>query len=141
MVSLLFLAVEDFRYHKVSMHWLIVMGGLASIYQVLGKENTMLALTVGLGIGGIFLVISFITREAIGYGDSILICILGIYVGGTELMEILMIAWGLSGLTAMIILVRKNFTKSAVLPFIPFLAAGYGIVSLGKYLHMMTGSV
>ena len=65
-----------------------------------------------------------ITREAIGYGDSLAILILGIYLGVWGLLEVLATSFFILGILALgcVTLRRK---KSLAFPFYPFLTVGY----------------
>lgn len=58
--------------------------------------------------GVLFLFLSFVTRQGIGYGDSILILLLGASVGIEAELEILLLAFALSGIWAVALLFRKK---------------------------------
>ena len=78
------------------------------------------------GLSGIlFLWISKITNEAIGYGDSLAILILGIYLGIWGLLEVLMTAFFILGIIGLICVVIKRKKKGLAFPFYPFLTVGY----------------
>ena len=140
-VLILLLAIEDLRCQKISDKWLWLLGILALIYQMMIKEWSLGSVASGIGIGIIFLAVSFFTQEALGFGDSILICILGVFVGGVELLEILIFAWSFAGVTAMVVLVKKKFARKAKIPFVPFVAAGYLWVTVGNFLKIMAERV
>ena len=75
-------------------------------------------------IGMIFIGISKITREAIGYGDSLAILILGIYLGVWGLLEVLATSFFILGILALgFVTLRRK--KSLAFPFYPFLTVGY----------------
>ena len=75
------LSVMDYRIRKVPRDVLLLCMAGVIIYQVL-TGNVDWKLSVAGGLSGIlFLWISKITNEAIGYGDSLAILILGIYLG------------------------------------------------------------
>ena len=80
-VYLLILTVQDVRSRMVSM-WLLI-GGIAAalLYQIAWGNLTLFECMAGAVIGIGFVGISKVTREGIGYGDSILILALGIYLG------------------------------------------------------------
>ena len=75
--------------------------------------------------GILFLWISKITNEAIGYGDSLAILILGIYLGIWGLLEVLMTAFFILGIIGLICVVIKRKKKGLAFPFYPFLTVGY----------------
>lgn len=80
-----------------------------------------LKLSVAGGLSGIlFLWISKITNEAIGYGDSLAILILGIYLGIWGLLEVLMTAFFILGIIGLICVVIKRKRKDLLFPFIHF---------------------
>ena len=74
--------------------------------------------------GILFLFLSFVTRQGIGYGDSILILLLGASVGIEAELEILLLAFALSGIWAVALLFRKKGNVQQEFPFVPFLLAG-----------------
>ena len=87
------LSVMDYRIRKVPRDVLLLCMAGVIIYQVL-TGNVDWKLSVAGGLSGIlFLWISKITNEAIGYGDSLAILILGIYLGIWGLLEVLMTAF------------------------------------------------
>lgn len=80
-----------------------------------------LKLSVAGGLSGIlFLWISKITNEAIGYGDSLAILILGIYLGIWGLLEVLMTAFFILGIIGLICVVIKEKRKDLLFLFIHF---------------------
>lgn len=78
----------------------------------------------GLLIGVLFFLVSRITKEAIGYGDSWMIAILGIYVGGKNLIRLLFTASFLAGIVSLIWMWKRGWRKDGSLPFVPFLTIG-----------------
>ena len=77
------------------------------------------------GSGGVFLFLSWFTQESFGYGDSILILILGILSGGWNLLWILFAAFLIASVYGGIMIARKKYTRKNSFPFIPFLTVAY----------------
>ena len=79
------------------------------------------------------MIVSKVTQENFGYGDSLLILLLGVGVGFWNLLILLIIAFLL--LSVMIltaVLVFGKIHKKATIPFVPFLWIGYlGLIILG----------
>ena len=73
----------------------------------------------------IILGVSKVTKEGIGYGDSLLILIMGIYLGIWGLLEVLMTAFFILGIIGLICVVIKRKKKGLAFPFYPFLTVGY----------------
>lgn len=115
----------DLMYQKIPV-WLITIGGaiVSGIWIVQGKLNWILVLA-GAGVGIAFLLVSFVTREAFGYADSILIFIFGISLGVWNQIQLLVYAFSLSAIFAIVQMVRTQFKRNSTYPFIPFLAVAY----------------
>ena len=79
----------------------------------------------GLFMGIMFLLISRCSREAIGYGDSWLILLLGIYLGYLRALGVLFVASVLAGVVSIFFLWKRGWKKKSTLPFVPFLSISY----------------
>jgi len=77
-VYLLILSVIDIRWKKVSVRSLLILLAIAVLCQVLCSKGELRMMVAGGLCGGVFLFFSWFTQESFGYGDSILILILGI---------------------------------------------------------------
>ena len=122
----------DIRKREIPV-WLIAAGGIlsASLGYFHGKIPLVLMVTGAL-VGGVFLLISRLTQEAFGYGDSLMIAVTGVYLGFWNVLYLLVWAYVLAAVFAGYVLIRKGFQKDAAFPFVPFLLAAYiGIVCLG----------
>jgi len=75
-----------------------------------------------LGVG--FLLISKVTKEAIGYGDSWIIVLLGIFLGIWEVILLLLITFFITGLVGMVLILRKA-DKGTGIPMVPIVTIAY----------------
>lgn len=75
--------------------------------------------------GGILLIIAKITRQAVGYGDGILLTVCGLCLGGK--IAVLLFVTGLWLLfpVSMVLLLSGRAGRRDELPFAPFLLAAY----------------
>lgn len=135
---LMFMACKDIREHKVSVIMLVLCGIIAgiasSVVMITETSEIWKSHLAGLIIGLIFVGISKVTRESLGYGDSLLLCVLGLYLGIWSLLELLITTWMLTAVAAGIMLARSRFKKRALLPMIPFIAVGYITVWLAEIM-------
>ena len=135
---LVFMTYKDIREHKVSVSALIVCGLITGIMSgvavVTGAYGAWKSYLAGLVIGALFIGISKVTREGLGYGDSWLMCILGGYLGIWNMLELLVMTWLLVAVVAGIILARSRFKKRTSLPMVPFITIGYMIVWLAEIM-------
>lgn len=123
-------AVTDLRKREISVCMLVMLTVLSSAAALMQKEN-LWELLGGIGIGMLFFLISRCTREQIGYGDSWLILILGIYVGASKLLSLLLAASFGAGIFSLIFCVIYKWNRKYSIPFIPFLTAAFvGVVFL-----------
>ena len=119
------LAVMDIHSRQIPV-FILVLGSLAALgYQVFVGKGDIWVISGGIAVGALFLLVSSITREGMGYGDSWAIFILGIYLGIWKLLEALSAAFLFLGAAAVICLLIKKMSRKYKLPFVPFLAIGY----------------
>ncbi len=129
LLGLVGLGVEDIRKKKIP-GWILGVGIFVStFYQGFTREESLPVILGGAALGMLFLFISKGTREGIGYGDSLGILVLGIYLGIWKLAEVLCVSFFLLFFAAMFFFFKKKNRKYGI-PFYPFLAAGYLLVLL-----------
>ena len=124
-VSGLVLSVIDIRWKKVSVRSLLILLAIAVLCQVLCSKGELRMMVAGGLCGGVFLFLSWFTQESFGYGDSILILVLGILSGGWNLLWILFAAFLIASVYGGIMIARKKYTRKNSFPFIPFLTVAY----------------
>ena len=131
LLLLLICSISDLRTRKSPTRFLIFMSILVGMLWIFtGQKNVVLTLG-GIFIGALFFLFSKCTKEAIGYGDSWIILLLGIHLGIYRILGMLMTAFLMTGFFSGIILVRKKFSKTFTLPFVPFLTVAYaGVIVL-----------
>lgn len=100
------------------------------IYRCIRRELPLELYVLGALVGGMFLVISKVTKEGFGYGDSLLILIIGIGVGFWDLISLLVFSFAGSAVVAAVALVIGKFQRKMTLPFVPFLGMGYFFVRI-----------
>ncbi len=119
------LSIGDIYSRRIPVYSLVFCNLAAMGYQIfIGKEDIWLILG-GIGIGILFFLVSRVTNEEIGYGDSWMILILGIYLGIWRLLEVLSAAFLFLVLAAVGCMTMKKMSGKYKLPFIPFLTGGY----------------
>ena len=97
-----------------------IAAGVAALRIFWGFGPFLLGLA-GAAVGVGFLWISKVTDEAFGYGDSILIIALGLFLG----------LW-LSAIFSMVMMKRQNFQRTTTMPFVPFFGAAYVVLLLAR---------
>lgn len=91
-------------------------------------------MAAGLIPGAVCIAISFLTRQGIGYGDSVLITVCGISVGGRECLSIILCAFFWAGIWGLVMWRFFHMDKKKEIPFVPFLLLGFVIQNAGEVL-------
>lgn len=119
------LSVLDIRTRKIP-RWLLILGMSGTILlKSISKNSSIVLVVSGVAIGFLFCMISKVSKETLGMGDSYLITILGAFVGGWNLLYILAYAFLFSACYSVIVLLFHRFNRKIQIPFIPFLMVAY----------------
>lgn len=85
-----------------------------------------------LGLGGVLIMLSRLTRGAFGMGDSLVISVLGLFFGWQMCLIILLYSFVISGLVGLVLMIFKYANRKSTLPFVPFVLIAFLIVILGN---------
>jgi leader peptidase (prepilin peptidase)/N-methyltransferase len=96
-------------------------------------ECGSLLLSVIPGVG--CLLVSFLTGEALGYGDGIVVMVCGLSMGFADTVEWLLLGFFLSALWAVYLCVFRKAGRKKEFPFLPFLMGAFVI----KILFLTSG--
>ena len=122
--GLLFLAVlsaQDIREKRISVYKLLIFAFMAVIYRIIIRQFYWQEILGDVLPGCMLLLLSKMTKEEIGYGDGMTVIVLGLWLGGWFIFHVLCIGIVLSGIYAVICLMKG---KRDAIPLIPFLLAG-----------------
>ena len=127
---LVYCGILDWKSREIPVWILTLYSAVSVVLTLVCREETWSSVAVGLCLGLIFLAISKLTKEAIGYADSWLITILGVYLGGQGLTWTLFLASFAAGILALVLLWKNKWKREGGLPFVPFLAVSFLVVVL-----------
>lgn len=133
-VYMIVLMLMDIKWKKLSL--VALMSGFIILTAgfLCGRNIHVMLLAAGAGVGIVFMVVSRVTEEAFGYGDSILILIMGGFLGFWNILFLLVAAFSMAALFSIFMLLRKKFHRKSAFPFVPFLTAAYiGGMIIGAY--------
>lgn len=88
-----------------------------------GVTAALLSLIPGIG----FFLLSFLTREKVGYGDGWVLLMIGLFSGLFQCFLILLIGLLLESTVAVILLALRKIQRDKQIPFSPFLLLGMGV--------------
>lgn len=114
----------DLRYKKIPIFPIIIgsiLGGAVMIAEGAGGGEILSALLPGM----LLIIVAFVTREKIGYGDGFLLVSLGLLEGAGACWEDLMMGLFFAAMFGIILLVFGEKGKETEVPFVPFLMAAH----------------
>lgn len=122
------ICVFDIKRKKIPVYMLIILAaaGIISNYTVgeFDIEKRIIAMLPGM----ILLIVSMITKQQIGYGDGMIILIMGLYIDIDDILSIVLSSFLLSSIAAIILMTVFKKKKNFEMAFSPFLLIGYGLV-------------
>lgn len=125
------IAYRDLRTKQISCLSLVLMAVLVLVLRMIFVEDSMWSTLGGVAVGISFFFISKYSRESVGYGDSWIILLLGIFLGGKMVMELVFVASFLVALYSIGYGFIRGWNRKNTIPFIPFLTLAYlGVVLL-----------
>lgn len=136
-IALLYMSVcmvFDIRYREIPL--LLIIMGMAAAFGIdlwWMKEGSVTVMETGLALlpGVFFLLTGFFTGEKVGYGDGLLLVILGLLLGAYRCFLILIIGLVFSAFVSLFLLLLRKAGRRSQIPFAPFLVLGMGVVFFG----------
>ena len=127
-------SVYDWKYHSLPM-WLLLIGGVGGVIGIFfawqGEIRSITELWTALLLGVMGILLAYVTREQIGYGDGWILLIMGACLGVAQVVAALF--WALAGvcIVSIFLLMSKKGNRSSQIPFVPFLCVGSLVTILG----------
>lgn len=125
LIFLVVLAILDWKNKEIPVLLLLLMSVAVAIFAVVCPTENVRSCMAGASVGLLFFVISKVTKEAIGYGDGWLILLLGVFLGGLRVLQILFAASIFSAVCSLFYLWKCHWKRTATIPFVPFLTIAY----------------
>ena len=118
---------EDIR--KRTLSWQVLLGGVVGAVIVngffLSIWQNLFLLAGALAAGGGLFMLAFVSRQRIGYGDALLLGVLGLYLPFRETVSIFLLGLFFSAFGGILLLICKKGNKKLRLPFAPFLMTAF----------------
>ncbi len=122
---------EDIKYREISSWQSMIVLAAMILRSVFGYEEAgsyvVLKLLIGLALFAGLLMISFLTKNGIGYADIILTMIMYFYLDTVGFVTAETIAVMLSFISVIVIFLAGKMNKKTSLPFIPYLYLGFAL--------------
>ena len=137
-IALLFIlicAVYDCKTKEIPV-WIITLFGTIAIIIMAasGNKEDVMPVIYAFVPGAFLLLLSLCTKESVGYGDGFVVLVIGLLVGFAPCVSAVCAAFVLSGIFSFFLLILHRINVKSRLAYMPFLAAGLGVVIFGKYI-------
>lgn len=109
----------------------VIWGGLGvGLIWVIIKGD-WIATLLGIIPGVLLILMGFLTREKVGYGDGVLLIVVGLIMGWPGSLVVYMLAQFGVLFYAILLLIIKRAPKDVKIPFAPFLTVALVIYQMG----------
>ena len=122
---LIYNCVTDMRHRTINV-WPNVLAGAYGVWiQVLQSSGELTDLLWGFVPGVLLLLVSYMTKDAVGKGDGLIFLMTGCWLDGSENFRMFSGTLILSGVFAGILLMTKKVRRKTELPMTPFILSSY----------------
>lgn len=119
-IFLVISSVYDVKFKRLPMWLMWSFACFGGIFAIFVPICTLGEIIKGVLIGVLLIVVSLVTRGQIGFGDGLLFVVLGIFIGGNDNLNLLMLSLLLCAAAAGMLFVTKQLKGKDRLPFAPF---------------------
>lgn len=127
---LVYESILDGRSNRVDIVPMIIVAVCGMVINILEDNLTIIEQINGITFGLVIILICFISKQRIGYGDGILAITLGMCLGGSKCAWIIWTSLVLVSICGGIIAIREKKNIKFALPYTPFVAICYGVTNL-----------
>lgn len=114
-------AVEDLRSRKISLWCPAAAMAVGAVLRLMGGSLFTWDCGLGLGMGGVFLLLSMISRQQIGMGDGMILTVCGLCLGWRRVISLTFGAMVLFLAVGVVRILRSRLNGKKSVPFVPFL--------------------
>lgn len=135
LVLLVIASIEDIRKREISGTVLLGLAGVSLVCSVLSVyrgHSTFSDVAMSFLPGAVVILLAWITREGIGYGDGLLLIAMGPVIGLRGIVMGLVIAFFAGGVLSIILMIFKKVGKRYSFPFVPFMTIGMVVSCFAK---------
>lgn len=119
------LAEIDVRKKELPLVMLIIFCGIGVLVQGVLKNFLWKDLCGGILVGVGILLAAVVSRENIGIGDGLLLCVTGLYLGLWRNLVLLLGAFTCAAAVSVVLLFLKKCDRRSRFPFVPFILVSY----------------
>lgn len=127
-------SICDVRTRKINTIVCILFGGIGLFMFDVRNSKSVLSVAGGILTGACLMVLSYLTREAVGMGDGWVVAAVGIWAGGEKTLAALMGALFLAAGFGIVRMVLRKADGKTEMAFVPFFTLAYILLTMGKLI-------
>ena len=131
-IFIIICTITDIRKKEIPISVIVLFGGISLFYIGIQGRRGWYDLIYSLIPGIFFLLLGYCTRQSVGYGDGLVLLIIGLCIGYRGCMAVVMTALLISAVCAAILLACCKVKGKSRMPFVPFLAVGLGVFYIAQ---------
>ena len=115
--------ILDIRTKKIWVPWIVIFfieAVILAIMRIIGWGELLYGIIPGI----LLVIISILTRGAIGLGDGYIVCVIGSLFGLENTVAVFVIAMLISAFAGGILMLIRHWKRKDTIPFVPFLLIG-----------------
>lgn len=131
LIAILFISVcafFDIKRKEIPVLLIMIFGIVSIILVGISDNPDWMMILYSLIPGAALLTLSLCTRESIGYGDGFVVLVLGVLLGLSKCLSCVFLGFFLLSACSLLLLVLRKVNGKSRIPYMPFLAAGLGVV-------------
>ena len=131
LIYLILMGIWDMRKGHISLGVSGIVAGflfILRLFELYGDEVSWQYAFSGVLVGMMMFVVVYVSRGGVGRGDAIVFAITGLVYGFWYNFMLLFLSLTFCGITGGILLVMRRVKRKTLLPFVPFIMLGYGVI-------------
>ncbi|MCM1467598.1 MAG: prepilin peptidase [Alistipes sp.] len=127
-LEILFLIIEtvkDIKTQTLELGELLFFLAAGFLLRLFWFHDDLGGIVLGMSVGMILLGISFLSGEALGYGDGMVVLVTGVFCGIKITLVTIGIAFLVMSVLAICVFIKKGFYYKTKVPFVPCILAGF----------------
>lgn len=123
------ISIIDIATQKIPVVVLVFMAAVGMVCTITGGK-TMGSVAIAVVPGIVLLAAAFVTKQQIGYGDAVVIILMGLFVTADIICSALVMGLSIAGILSVIMIAFKRSNMKKQIAFTPFLLLGYGLTGV-----------
>ena len=123
------ISIMDIATKKIPVVVLFFMAGVG-IWGIVIEKKAASSVALALIPGIVLFLVAFLTKQQIGYGDAVVIILMGLFVTADIICSALVMGLSIAGVISVIMIAFKKSNLKKQIAFTPFLLLGYGLTGV-----------